>query len=159
MLLMLNRKVSTALVGLVLLACSTNCGWKSEANLSAHFPFAHVEIDCGPTDNIALYFHFTAKPAECKKYEKPYISIMIDGYSPKTSPHDYSIGSKGSFVSAWRCMETGPCQPATSGNLHTEKIEENKTALGECELHFKDGSVEKGRFDATWCITPPLGCG
>lgn len=84
---------------------------------------------------------------------------MIDGYTPKPAPQDYPIGSKRSGANAWRCLETGPCEPAISGNLHIEKIVERKSASGEYELHFKDGRVEKGCFDATWCITPPLICG
>jgi hypothetical protein len=77
---------------------------------------------------------------------------------PKFGPQDYSIRPGRWFLLASRCLKPGQCEAATSGTLHLAKFIERQGASGEYELHFKDGSLEKGSFDTTWGARPRM-CG
>jgi hypothetical protein len=59
---------------------------------------------------------------------------------------------------ASRCTGPGGCAAATAGTLHLTKFNPGKGASGDYELHFKDGTVEKGQFDAKWYAVKLL-CG
>jgi hypothetical protein len=109
-----------------------------------------VQNNCGPADGLALQFYFTQKRAERGQYDEPYIVISINENLPKSAPQDYPIKLERSAVVASRCLKPGQCEAATSGNIHLERYAQGKGASGDYELHFRDGSVEKGRFDATW---------
>jgi len=148
----LRRVVWPSLLTLIVFASSASCGRKSEANPPGHFPFAYVQVGCGPADGPALEFYFTLKQGKCGKYEEPFILISINENLPKSAPQNYSIRSGRSVVLASRCLRPGRCEATTSGTLHLSKFSEGKGASGEYELHFQDGSVEKGSFDATWCV-------
>jgi hypothetical protein len=150
----LNRVASLFLLTLVVLASSAMCGRESEG----HFPFAYVQTDCGPADGPALHFYFTQKQSEAGKYKGPFLDIWINENLPKSAPQDYSIRSGSGAVFASRCLTPGQCVGATSGTLHLTKFNERRGVSGEYKLRFKDGSVEKGSFDATWCFVPLL-CG
>jgi hypothetical protein len=148
----LRRAVSTSLCAFIAFSSSANCRLKSGANYPAHFPFAYVQEGCGPADGSALLFYFTVKPAKCGKYEEPFLLIQIIGNLPKSAPHAYAMGSGSRDILASRCQSPGHCEAATSGALHLTKFTQSKNASGEYELHFRDGSIEKGNFDATWCV-------
>ena len=77
--------------------------------------------------------------------------ISIIENLPTFAPQDYPIRS-GSMVLARRCLRPGQCEAVTSGILHLAKFSKGKIASGEYELHFPDGSIEKGSFDAVWCV-------
>ena len=124
------------------------CGRASEGR----FPFAYVQDDCGPTDNIALHLYFTQKQSAAGKYKEPPLDILISEKFPKSAPQDYSITLGSTPVFASRCLTPGQCVGATSGTLHLTKFDEKGGVSGEYKLHFKDGSVEKGSFDATRCF-------
>jgi hypothetical protein len=147
----LARILSASLLVFIGFASSTSCGRKPEAN-PAHFPFAHVQEGCGPADGLALALYFTAKPARCEKYEEPFLMIQIIANLPKSAPRDYTIGAGSRDMLASLCQSAGHCMAATSGTLHLTKFTQSKNASGEYELHFRDGSIEKGQFDATWCV-------
>jgi hypothetical protein len=139
------------LLTLALFASSPSSGRESQTKPRARFPFAYVQNDCGPADGPALTFRFTLKESKCGKYEEPFIVISIIGNLPAFAPQDYPIGS-GSRVLARRCLIPGQCEAVTSGTLHLAKFSKGKSASGEYEVHFRDGSVEKGSFDAVWCV-------
>ena len=96
-------------------------------------------------------FRFTLKESKCGKYEEPFMVISIIENLSTFAPQDYRIGS-GSIVLARRCLRPGQCEAVTSGTLHLAKFSKGKSASGEYELHFRDGSVENGSFDAAWCV-------
>jgi hypothetical protein len=148
----LRRVVSTSLLAFIAFSSSVSCGLKSEENYRAHFPFAYVQEGCGPADGPALLFYFTVKPAKCGKYEEPFLMIEIIGNLPKSAPRAYTMGSGSRDMLASRCQSPGHCEAATSGVLHLTKFSQSKNASGEYELHFRDGSIEKGNFDATRCL-------
>jgi hypothetical protein len=150
----LKRVVSPFLLTLVVLTSSARCGRESEGP----FPFAYVQEDCGPADGLALNFYFTQKRSESGKYKEPFLDISINENLPKSAPQDYSIRSGSGAVLASRCLTPGQCVGATSGTLHLTKLDGRKVVSGEYKLHFKDGTVEKGSFDATWCFVSFL-CG
>jgi hypothetical protein len=122
---------------------------KPQEGSSAHFPFAYAQYGCAPTDALALDFYFTAQQSECGKISEPYVKIAIWKNLPKSAP--YSIELHGGEGSGIRCLKSGACEAATSGTLHLDQFVNEKRSSGEYELHFKDGSVEKARFDVTWC--------
>ena len=151
----LRKVAATSLWALLTLLASGSFGLQSEANDPPHFPFAFVQEGCGPADGSALVFYFTGKPAKCGKYEEPFLMIQIIANLPQSAPRAYTMGSGGSGsrdMLASRCQSPGHCEAATSGFLHLTKFSQGKNATGEYELHFRDGSIEKGNFAATRCI-------
>lgn len=154
----LTRILSTSLLIFVGLASSTRYGRQSAANDPPRFPFAHVQEGCGPADGLALQFYLTMKPAKCGTYEEPFLLIQIIGNLPKAAPRDYMIGASSRDMLASRCQSPGHCAAATSGALHLTKFGQRENASGQYELHFRDGSIEKGNFDAVWCVVRFL-CG
>lgn len=141
----------TSLLAFFAFLSSASCGRKLDANHQMHFPFAYAQEGCGPADGPALLFYFTVKPANCGKYEEPFLMIEITGNLSKSAPHDYTMGSGGRMLAS-RCQSHGHCETATTGVLHLTKFSQSKTAFGEYELHFRDGSIEKGTFDAERCM-------
>ncbi len=144
----LLKGIATAcLLGAILLTDSATAN--RQANSPPHFHFAYAQYGCAPTDALALDFYFTANQSECGKISEPFVKISIWKNLPKSAP--YSIELRATEVGAIRCLRAGACEAATSGNLHLDKFVDEKMSAGEYELHFRDGSVEKGSFDATWC--------
>ena len=156
---LLNTPASLALSILVLIFCSVSCGCQSTANHTVPFPFAYVHYDCGPTDGFALDFYFTSKRSSNGKYQEPYLYIELSENLPKSAPQSYSIESGKWGVLASRCLKPGRCEAATSGSLRLVKFSHATGASGDYELHFQDGSVEKGSFDAAWDVVKNLACG
>jgi hypothetical protein len=139
------------LLVLALFSTSASSGRESQTRARRErFPFAYVQNDCGPADGPALTFRFTQKDSKCEKYEEPFIVISIVDNLPTFAPQDYRIGP-GSMALARRCLRPGQCEAATSGTLHLAKLSNGKSASGKYELHFRDGSIEEGSFDAVWC--------
>jgi hypothetical protein len=146
----LKRVVPLFLLTLAILTTSATCGRESPGR----FPFAYVQEDCGPTDGLALHFYFTQSQSEAGKYKEPFLDVLISENLPKSAPQDYSVSLGGTAVFASRCSKPGQCMGATSGTLHLTKFDGRKDVSGEYNFHFKDGSVEKGSFHATWRIIP-----
>jgi hypothetical protein len=67
----------------------------------------------------------STKPANCGKYEEPFLMIGIIGNLPKAAPHDYTMGS-GGRVLASRCQSRGHCETATTGVLHLTKFSQQE---------------------------------
>jgi len=148
MMWLLKGTATACLLAVILLA---DPAWSSpQASSSAHFPFASAQYGCAPTDALALDFYFTTNKSECGKYAEPFMKISIWKNLPKSAP--YSIDLRGGESMGIRCLRPGACEVAISGSLHLEKFSNEKSVAGEYELHFKDGSVEKGRFDAAFCL-------
>lgn len=147
-----KRTASLSLLSLFFLASSLGCVPEFAAKPAVHFPFAYAQHDCAPNDALALQFYFTTKQGNCGEYKEPFLMISINKNLPKSAPQDYAIGPDRYAVDASRCLRPGQCQSAVSGTLHLERFVEGKSAAGEYELHFQDGSVEKARFEATWCF-------
>ncbi len=142
------KPIATAcLLGVLLL--TKPVASKPQEGSATHFPFAYAQYGCAPTDALALDFYFTAQHSECNKISEPYVKIAIWKNLPKSAP--YSIELRAGEGSGIRCLKSGSCEAATSGTLHLDQFIDGKTAAGKYELHFKDGSVEKARFDVTWC--------
>jgi hypothetical protein len=156
----LRRIAFESLFTLIVLASATGCGRRSETNSPADLPFAYVLRDCGPADGEALTFYFTQKQSQSGEYEEPFVEISINENLPRSAPLDYSVESGKYAILASRCRIPGRCDTATSGTLHLDTFRPGKGAAGVYELHFGDGSIEKGAFDATWAVPKqPLLCG
>jgi hypothetical protein len=144
---LLKGTATAGLLGVILLTGSATAN--RQADSAPRFPFAYAQYGCAPTDALALDFYFTASQSECGKISEPYVKISIGKNLPKSAP--YSVEVRATEVGASRCLRPGACEVATSGSLHLDKFIDEKISAGEFELHFRDGSVEKGKFDATWC--------
>jgi hypothetical protein len=120
-----------------------------ETSNPAHFPFAFVGHDCAANDAVALSFYFTPEKSDCGKHRAPLIMISVMRNLPTSAP--YSMRLDGNVAVGFRCLRQAVCERAASGTLRLGKFVEGKSASGEYELHFQDGSVEKARFNATWC--------
>jgi hypothetical protein len=147
-----KRTGTISLLILVLLASSPGCAPEFATKPAVHFPFAYAQHDCAPNDALALQFYFTTKQGKCGEYKEPFLMISINRNLPKSAPKDYTIGPDRNAVGASRCLRPGQCESVAYGTLHLERFLEGKSAVGEYELHFQDGSVEKARFEATWCF-------
>ena len=143
----LRTSAAACLLGMILLTGSATA--HPPADSSARFPFAYAQYGCAPTDALALDFYFTETKSECGKFVEPYLKIMIWQNLPQSAP--YTVEVHAGAAAAIRCLKAGACEAATSGSLHLDKFVNEKISAGEYELHFRDGSVEKGSFDATWC--------
>jgi hypothetical protein len=144
---LLKVSLTACLLGVILLTDSATAN--RQADSPPRFPFAYARYGCAPTDALALDFYFTANQSECGKISEPYVKISIWKNLPKSAP--YSIELRATEVGAIRCLRPGACEAASSGSLRLDKFIDEKISAGEYELHFRDGSVEKGRFGATWC--------
>lgn len=146
--LLSKRTGMLRLLGLLFLVSSVIPVSLCELSGRAHVSFAYVQFDCAPNDAIALNFYVTPKKQDCGKYQGPFLEILIMRNAPSSAP--YSIDLDGD-AAGFRCVRPGACERATSGSLHLRKFIEGKSASGEYELEFQDGSVERASFDATWC--------
>ena len=118
---------------------------------NAPFPFAYVQKGCGPTDGVAMEFYFTRKQSSGSgKYEEPFLLIAVNKGLPESAPKRYSITSGTDAVLASRCLKPASCEASTSGFLYLSRFRAGVGASGDYELHFQNGSSEKGHFDATW---------
>jgi len=144
---LLKRAATAGLLAVFLLADPATPAYRN--NSPTHFPFAYMQHDCAPNDAVELDLYFTAKKSECGKYSEPFVKISIWRNLPKPDSHSAEIPVRDG--SAVRCLKPGACEAATSVILRLDKLINEKSSSGEYELHFKDGSAEKAKFDATSC--------
>lgn len=156
---LLKRVIPISLLTLAFLSCSASCGRQYGATPGVRSSFAYVQRACGPTDGRAIEFYFTPKQSQYGKYEEPFIMISINENLPSSTPRDYSIESGQYAVLASRCSKSGQCDVATSGTLHLTTFSPGKGAIGDYELYFQDGRIERDSFDAIWYIVKQLMCG
>lgn len=142
---LLKRAVTVCLFGILCLVNSATSAFDS----GSHFAFAYMQYGCAPTDAEALDFYFTARKGECGKYTEPFLKISVWKNLPKSAPYSMKLG--GGDGGAIRCLKPGACEAASSGSLRLDKFINERSSSGEYELHFRDGSVEKDKFDATSC--------
>ena len=146
----LSEKLPLPVLPLVLLCLTVSCRHSSAANATPHFPFAYVQEDCGPTDNVATYFYIVAKQGQGGKYKEPFLQIEVNKGPPMSALQSYTVESGKWDVLAQRCLRPGACEPASSGFLHVSKFRKGVGASGDYQLRFRDGSIEKGSFEAVW---------
>lgn len=146
----LNEAPAIPVLTVVLLCLTVSCRHSSEATATVHFPFSYVQEDCGPTDGVALEFYFTAEQGHGGKYREPFLQIQLNKILPTSAPQNYSLESSKGDVLAERCLRAGFCESASSGFLHVSKFSRGVGSSGDYEFRFRDGSVEKGRFEAVW---------
>jgi hypothetical protein len=115
----------------------------------AAFPFATVRHACGPTDGPALQVTLTKVRNPGKNAARLFLSLYGDlPEPPLAQPRAFELGHMQSG-DAVRCPRPGACESAERGQVVLEKFD-GTGAEGSYELHFKDGSRERGRFKAAW---------
>ena len=145
----LSETLPVPVLVIVVFSLTVSCRHSSAANATPHFPFAYVQEDCGPTDNVATDFYFAAKEGQGGKYKEPFLQIEVNKGPPK-SAQSYTVESGKWDVLAQRCLRPGVCEPASAGFLYVSKFRSGVGASGDYELRFRDGSIEKGHFEAVW---------
>ena len=122
-----------------------------------HFPYATVAQTCAPWDGPALAV-VLSNTAGCASLKFPYIQISLWRDLPPKAGQTSSFDIRSSNGQASRCLKPNECEAATSGSVVFEIVDEGKKAKGRYELHFKDGGIEGGSFEAEWCQNRAL-CG
>jgi len=121
------------------------------------FPYATIAHTCAPWDGPALAVVLSSA-AGCASVPGPFIRISLWHELPPTAGKTISFATGNSNGQASRCLKPNACEAATSGSVVFDVVDEGKNAYGRYELHFKDGSIESGSFEATWCENRAL-CG
>jgi len=122
-----------------------------------HFPYATVAQTCAPWDGPALAV-VLSNTAGCAPLKFPYIQISLWRDLPPKAGQTFSFDIRSSNGQASRCLKANECEAATSGSVVFDIVDEGKSAKGRYELHFKDGGIEGGSFEAEWCQNRAL-CG
>jgi hypothetical protein len=146
----LHSKVVQIPVVIIALLSLPPRGMPQPAANASPFPFAYVQKGCGETDAVVTEFYFTTKQSHGGKYEEPFLLIALNDDLSKSAPKRYSIKSGTRAVLASRCLKPASCEASTSGFLYLSRFRPGVGASGDYELHFQNGSSEKGHFDATW---------
>ena len=113
------------------------------------FPFATIRHACGPTDGPALQIALTKVENPGKDDARLFLTLYRDlPQPPLAQPRTFELAhmKEGDGV---RCLKPRECESALRGHLMMEKFD-GLGAEGSYELHFKDGSTERGRFKAAW---------
>jgi hypothetical protein len=124
---------------------------------SHHFPHATIVHTCAPWDGPALAV-LLSNTAGCAPATTPYVQISLWRDLPPKAGKTFSFDIRNSNGQASRCRKPNQCEPASSGSVAFDIVDEGKSAKGHYELHFKDGSIESGSFEAAWCESRAL-CG
>ena len=122
-----------------------------------HFPYATLGHTCAPWDGPALSV-VLSNVAGCVPLTVPYIQIALWRDLPPKAGKSLSFDIRNSNGQASRCLKPNECEAATSGSVVFDIADEGKEAKGRYELHFKDGGIEFGSFEAQWCQNRAL-CG
>ncbi len=146
----LSETLPVSVLIIALFSVTVNCRHSFATKATPPFPFAYVQEDCGPSDGLAMEFYFTVKQGQGGKYKEPFLQIEVNKNLPTSTPQSYSVESGKSEVLAQRCLRPGSCELASSGFLHLSKFSRGVGGSGDYELRFRDGSIEKGRFEAVW---------
>ena len=121
------------------------------------FRYATVVQTCAPWDGPALAVVLSGA-AGCAPMKVPYLQISLWRDLPPKAGKTLSFNIGNSNGQASRCLKPNECEAATSGSVVFDIVDEGKEAKGRYELHFKDGSIEAGSFEAEWCENRAL-CG
>jgi hypothetical protein len=115
----------------------------------AAFPFATIRHACGPTDGPALQITLTKVRNPGKNAARLFLSLYGNLPEPPLAQQrtfELEHMKDGDGV---RCLKPHACESADRGQVVLEKFD-GRGAEGSYELHFKDGSTERGRFKAAW---------
>ena len=118
---------------------------------SPSFTFGLIRASCAPWDGPAIDLRLTSEPAECKRAGEPFVDIGVWRGLPIHAGQEVKFGPGSDAGFASRCAKEGDCQRTESGWIEFESYEQGKGARGRYELHFKDGEILKGSFEAKWC--------
>ncbi|MGH9492295.1 MAG: hypothetical protein ACRD2K_02230 [Terriglobales bacterium] len=115
----------------------------------AAYPYATIRHACAPWDGPALQITLTKVENSGKNDARLFLTLYRDlPEPPLTKPRTFELERMESG-DAVRCPRPNACESATSGRVVLEQFD-GTSAEGSYELHFKDGSIERGRFKALW---------
>ena len=117
---------------------------------AAPYPFATIRHACGPTDGPALQITLTKIANPGKEDARLFLSLYRDlPEPPLAQPRTFDLARSMQDGDGVRCPRPNACESAERGQVVLEKFD-GTGAEGSYELHFKDGSTERGRFKAAW---------
>ncbi len=116
----------------------------------AAWPFATIRHACAPWDGPALQITLAKVANPGKDDARIFLRLYRDlPEPPLNKPRTFDLVQQDSGNGV-RCLRPNACESAESGRLVLEKLDGTNGAIGSYELHFKDGSIERGRFKAAW---------
>jgi hypothetical protein len=120
---------------------------------SADSPYSYALIrpSCAPWDGAAIEVTLTKEPAQCSRTDGPYLVIGVWRGLPLHDGQEVKFDSISSIGFASTCAKAGDCERAESGTVVFEKIQQDSSASGHYELHFKGSKTLTGKFNAKWC--------
>jgi hypothetical protein len=118
----------------------------------SRFSHAIIGSSCAPWDGPALEITASSSSSDqCRKTTAPYIRIAIWRNLPTAAPATIVLDVATGNGYAGRCAKENACEAAERAIIRFTSFDSGRHAAGTYELHFKDGSVVKGAFDAEWC--------
>jgi hypothetical protein len=113
------------------------------------FPFATIRHACGPTDGPALQITLTRVENPAQDDARIFLSLYHDlPELPMSRPRSFELTHMQEGDGA-RCLRPHACETAERGTVVLQKLD-GRSAEGNYELFFKDGSSERGTFKASW---------
>ena len=130
---------------------------EATGKLPAGYPYGTIQHACGPTDGPALQITLTKVENPGKDDARLLLTIYGDLPEPPLAQlRTFELESMQSGDAA-RCPRANACETAVRGQVMLQKFD-GTGAEGSYEMHFKDGSIERGRFKAAW-VEVRLACG
>ena len=115
----------------------------------AAFPYATIRHACAPWDGPALQITLTKVQNPGKDDARLFLTLYRDlPEPPLAQPRTFELERMQSG-DAVRCPRPNACESAERGQVVLEKFD-GTGAQGSYELYFKDGSIERGMFKASW---------
>lgn len=167
--------VAAFLASVFLASCAESHGTGDDAGDPARdagapsYAGAYISPECAPDDGAALRLtvwegavpECSADPA--RRSLSFYFFEGTDTFFPIVAPETItSRTTSGGFGngSATACPGgTPPCRVSQDWSLTFESFEDGVGASGSYSITFADGTMESGRFDASWCSFAPPTCG
>jgi len=122
------------------------------------YSYALIRSSCAPWDGAAIEVYLTKEPAQCSRTDGPYLVIGVWRGLPLHDGQEVKFNSISSIGFASTCAKAGDCERTESGTVVFDKVQQDSSASGHYELHFKGGKTLTGNFNAKWC-TDRVVCG
>jgi len=146
------RRFVVTLLALVAIAASCT----SE---SSDYQYALIQDSCAPWDGAAIQVTLANETLQCQREVKgAYLMLGVWRGLPIHSGQVIKLSPKEDNGFASRCTKGNDCERAESGEITFDRFDTDKGATGHYELHFRNGDIATGRFDARWCAVRMM-CG
>ena len=116
------------------------------------FPYATMGEACAPWDGPAVELHLSSTALKCAPGDVIELTISFWHDLPLHNDQSFLLDAQSRWGGASYCKGAElPCERATAGNIHIQRITEGKGAEGTYELLFPKLGRVNGAFHAAWC--------